>query len=98
MQIGDCVVTSDTIETNVPIHLGIGSLSVWPNPFSTTCTVALPDRGYSVSLYDATGRIMKTWSSCERQLIIDRSQLNSGMYILRAQKENNAFATRLIIE
>lgn len=98
MQIGHCEVTSDTVSTHINNPNGLGSLTVYPNPFSTQCTVVLPDRGYSVSLYDATGRIMRTWSSSERQLLLDRADLSSGIYILRAQKENNAFATRLIIE
>jgi hypothetical protein len=98
MTLGGCVVQSETIETNTTSLSPIGSLKVWPNPFSYSCTVALPDRGYSVSLYDATGRMMRTWSACDRQLIIDRSDLSSGFYILRAQKENTAFATRLIVE
>jgi hypothetical protein len=81
-------------------------LAARPNPFTNTTTISytLPRPGnVSLKLYDVTGKLVNTLASGYRNagtssLIVPRSSLSSGIYLLKLVTENTIITSKLIIE
>ena len=68
---------------------------VYPNPFTDKLKVENVNKGALYTLFDLTGRQIKTYSSSGNTLAINCEGLKSGIYIL---KDNNGQAVKLIKE
>jgi hypothetical protein len=66
---------------------GSKDVKVYPNPFSETLSVELPDGNYRVELYDMLGkRIFQ--ELVQKNFVIQRDGLPQGMYVLDITKLN----------
>lgn len=80
--------------------LGLGEAStipvaVFPNPFSSGVYLQLPDENTTkLSLTDASGRQVKTWT-CEGSQYIDLADFSSGSYILCIETQEKVSTFRL---
>jgi hypothetical protein len=74
-------------------------VNVYPNPAHEQFTLALPQGGsYTMSLYDMTGKEIKTLQNLSGATTIDAAGLTKGIYLIRLQEAHgNGFASRRII-
>lgn len=71
--------------------------SVHPNPFMNEVQIDFKNnQPTSISLFDQTGRLVLNSSSTQSTLRLNTSELPSGMYLLRAQTEQEIFTTKLV--
>lgn len=60
------------------------ALSLYPNPASTSATVAAP-RPVRLTLFDLTGRVVRTVATPARQHELDLRGLAAGLYVVRCE-------------
>jgi hypothetical protein len=60
-------------------------LSIYPNPFNTTATLSLEGNSSAldVFMYDITGRAVYHTSTGNKEIVLDRTMLGSGMYFIK---------------
>lgn len=88
-----------------PLASAIGSqkasaMRVYPNPAATDrVTVALPAAGQSTTrLFDATGKLIRSFEGTESTVSVDLSGVARGLYILKTTQEANTYTQKLIVE
>lgn len=77
------------------------SFLIYPNPASTIINIIISDlsnSSSSISIYDVTGRIVKTVSTSERTLSIDRGDLRSGIYFIKVVIGNKELSKKIVLE
>jgi len=77
------------------------SSSIYPNPFTTSATIRLSSeiRNGIFSIQDVSGRKIKDLSFSGKEIVIEREELNSGIYFYRISSNENVNATgKLIIQ
>ncbi len=83
------------------------AVSAYPNPFRSKATInfSVPEGGeYSVSLLDGTGKpkgVLKQGKAIageQKELELDGSNLNKGMYIIRVQTRDGVRFMRVLLE
>lgn len=62
---------------------------VWPNPFSNQINLSAVEIGSDLTIINALGEIVFAKKADEINLIIDASNLPSGMYVLRLSSEDD---------
>lgn len=73
-------------------------LSLWPNPMQSECRIQLPDAPCSLSLYDASGRLVKQEQLKGEQHLMKRGTLECGLYQLIIKTPTSTHWQKLIIE
>jgi hypothetical protein len=92
-----------------PLSTGINALSFnndvrfYPNPFKSSGTIAIGSEinttGMLVTIYDITGRTIKTLSTDEHKITIDRSNMENGIYFYELKINNNIIKTgKFVVE
>ena len=73
---------------------------VFPNPFSSTCEIKLPNKNeqWFVNLVNPYGQILKTFRNVADQLVIDRDNLAEGIYFLQFKNDKHSLNTKIIIK
>ena len=87
-------------ETEIP------SLEVYPNPFSNSATISfsLPEATHAyIELFDLAGRKLQTivdkdLSSGNHEVIFQRGQLSSGLYLLEVKLGEQVEVRKLVVE
>ena len=87
-----------------PVYVGIKknpelSPYLFPNPTTNSITIKYPGNTdlYKVLVYDLSGRIISDKQSSSTEEFFDISNLNSGMYMIKIQKNNEIiFSSKLI--
>jgi len=97
----------DLSEQNSPIQAlsregHHSQITLYPNPAQTLLNITSPDNvaGLSIEIIDAMGRILKV-AVIERsdlKLVLDISDLVSGVYFIRPLNTSNSVVKKLIIE
>lgn len=86
-----------TITANISDYnySGIG-LIVFPNPFSNSTTLVIPDeiKNSTLIIYDVIGNEIFKSPCSDNQLQIERGNLSNGIYFLQLRNENNIIATQ----
>ncbi len=80
---------------------GRGKLKIWPNPTSDNIRVALPnenERIERIEIADLQGRLVQVNSGYQASNSIDVSDLNAGVYLVRAWSEKGVYTQKLILE
>ena len=92
---------ADTTATDVIIPVqefaGENNIQAFPNPFSDDCTIIFTERFSNVSLYNTWGALIQTWINEPRNIIIEKDQLESGVYYLVARNEHTSSTKVLIV-
>ncbi len=73
---------------------------VYPNPAENgMVNISLQNHSFAeVSLYNITGKMVKSLNTMARQLILDVSDLPKGVYIMKAVQENNTYTKKIMIK
>lgn len=87
-----------------PYENKLHNLIVYPNPFSSTTTLAFTlseTKNVSLSIFDITGREVKTiivgkFSTGKNKITLDFSELNNGIYFCRIKSDDNSQKIKLI--
>ncbi|HYD23042.1 MAG TPA: ELWxxDGT repeat protein, partial [Flavipsychrobacter sp.] len=58
------------------------SVDVYPNPVQGTLNIALPGKGYSLSLYNSIGMLLEERTALKEHDIVDMSLYGGGVYML----------------
>ena len=72
----------------------VESFTIYPNPVTTTLNVLLNEEIENVEIYSINGRLISTHTS----LILDVSNLQSGLYIVKVKNKNNQVAIKKFIK
>lgn len=89
-----CTVGINEIASNV-------SFNIYPNPASTIINLDLSElnnTGTTVKMYDVTGKIVKTISTNEKTLTIDRADLRSGIYFVQVMVADKVLTKKIVLE
>jgi len=81
------------VNTNTSI-----AFSVYPNPFSSSANIMLPEGVYQVNVYDMTGRVVRSYGNCSSRLILERSELSAGQYQLEVTNGNSRMLAKVVIQ
>ncbi|HEX8517479.1 MAG TPA: T9SS type A sorting domain-containing protein [Bacteroidia bacterium] len=82
----------------VPERVTSNSISVYPNPATDNFTVKTPSaKGSLLSIYDVTGKVVRTYSANSNQLIINRNGLQSGLYFITVVADGRKYTGKLVI-
>ena len=75
------------------------NISVYPNPTSGQLTVSSNEPIRMISIYDLSGRLVETVNvNADTQTNLNVSRLNSGVYFIKTQLENQQTKTSKIIK
>jgi hypothetical protein len=77
------------------------SLELYPNPAQNTVTLALPNsisENGIVEIYNLQGQLVTTKSNASGDTVINTSNLNEGVYIVKVLINNEFYTSRLIIK
>lgn len=75
---------SQALSTGI-LHFNTSSdVNFYPNPFRTTATLVIGQdvntTGMEISIYDALGRVVKKIGTTEHKVLIDRTEMQNGVY------------------
>ena len=77
------------------------SFSISPNPATTTININIKELQNTtavINIYDATGKVVKTISTTENNLSIDRGDLRGGIYFVRVLIGDRELTKKIILE
>ena len=72
----------------------VESFTIYPNPVATTLNILLNEEIENIEIYSINGRLISTHTS----LILDVSNLQSGLYIVKVKNKNNQVAIKKFIK
>ncbi|MCF6366268.1 MAG: DUF4465 domain-containing protein [Bacteroidales bacterium] len=90
----------DNIVYNSPVNISstkFKNVSVYPNPTKSSVNIDNVLNA-DISVIDITGKIIYTINNCRKSEKIDVSNLNTGVYFIRIENNNQSFIKKLIIE
>jgi len=86
-------------------QLQTGTLDIFPNPVSESCTIELPpsaDRSFTIEVVNVMGQIIKTQTANPkmdgRTSQVDLSGIATGVYTIRVTGENLIYSERVVKE
>ncbi|MGV6860708.1 MAG: T9SS type A sorting domain-containing protein [Putridiphycobacter sp.] len=73
-------------------------LSIYPNPSSGIFNVNISgmDQAYTINVFDMSGKLISTVTTANQQFSIDLSHVESGMYIVEINTENEVMREQII--
>ena len=80
--------------------LAIQNLHIFPNPAKHELTISQSenDQLATLQVFDLKARLIKTYHLQGQQTTIDVSELDSGLYLLKAIGKDNLFINRVVVE
>ncbi len=75
--------------TSVLAH-GVDAVSLFPNPGTTHFTLQLPPGAHTITLFDATGRMVLEQRTADERPVIGTEHLPAGMYRITVRDERGA--------
>ena len=84
-------------------HTNPISFVVYPNPATTSVNINLnlneiKNNTANITIYDVTGKTVKTVSTTERTLSIDRGDLRSGVYFIKVMIGDRELSKKIVLE
>jgi hypothetical protein len=86
--------TTTAIETLTEAE---NNISVFPNPFTETTIVYMPEGKHNLHLYDLAGREILTANNCTNNYVLEKANLASGTYLLTVNSEKTNYSKLIII-
>ncbi len=77
------------------------ALSVFPNPTSSEINISISNLNHQsagIRLYDDTGQLVRTYSTSNPLLKINREGLSNGIYLITVDIGNNRLKSKLVID
>jgi hypothetical protein len=90
-----------TCTVGVPELANNGSVTVYPNPATDNINVDLHKIDHSkavISIYDVTGKLLRSYNASSNRLSINRDGLQSGLYFVSVDANNRRYTSKLVIK
>jgi len=74
-------------------------LNIYPNPVTSTCTIALdkPGKNTKISIYNLRGELVsRINSSDDKYLQLDLADLSCGIYFVRVNTSNGVYTSKIL--
>ena len=78
-------------------NLELNDLSIFPNPTSSFLTIRSNKLISPISIYDITGKLVLQNKGNSNEIILDISNLNSGLYFIKSNSQNSSIRKRFIV-
>ena len=78
-------------------NLELNDLSIFPNPTSSFLTIQSNNLISPISIYDITGKLVLQNKGNSNEIILDISNLNSGLYFIKSNSQNSSIRKRFIV-
>jgi len=78
-------------------NLELNDLSIFPNPTSSFLTIRSNKLISPISSYDITGKLVLQNKGNSNEIILDISNLNSGLYFIKSNSQNSSIRKRFIV-
>lgn len=78
-------------------NLELNDLSIFPNPTSSFLTIQSNNLISPISIYDITGKLVLQNTGNSKEIILDISNLNSGLYFIKSNSQNSSIRKRFIV-
>ena len=73
-------------------------ISVFPNPINSIANVILSkDTAFTIELIDMRGKLIKSFKDIEKSLVLDCSDINSGIYLLKVFSSDELYQQKVVI-
>jgi hypothetical protein len=75
-----------------------GGITIFPNPTSGELNIHISrlEESYTVKVYDAAGRLVKSDQSSHNRLLLDMSDLSDGLYVVSLVMENQTINYKVV--
>jgi hypothetical protein len=95
-----CTAESDVIEMDITstLEFSLSSLSLYPNPMTSSARLELPQGTFDIALYDMTGSCVRVMQKQQGAVFIERGALASGVYQVRITQGEQSKSLRLVVE
>ncbi|MFY9308434.1 MAG: T9SS type A sorting domain-containing protein [Bacteroidia bacterium] len=72
---------------------------IYPNPFTSQTTISFSEfqTSTNIKIIDILGKVLKEIDFAGEQLVIDRTELNNGIYFVQTADENENIVTKKIV-
>ena len=77
-----------------------GGIHIFPNPAADFCTIAFSafsNDPVNLSMFDASGKLVKTLAIAQQNSKLDLQEFNDGLYYLRIEKDSRSYFQKLVI-
>ena len=78
-------------------NLELNDLSIFPNPTSNILTIQSNSLINPISIYDITGKLVLQNIGNSKEIILDISNLNSGLYFIQSNSQNSFIRRRFVV-
>jgi hypothetical protein len=90
------------VATKQYLHVGVGesvfaSLQVYPNPSSGSLQLNF-NQNFTLEIFDVSGRLLRSMPCYSGNTVIDLSELNNGLYLLRFNTTEGSTVRNLLIQ
>lgn len=72
------------------------ALLIKPNPIEDTAVIDLPENGYILELFDISGKKIQELETESKTLRIDLSELNKGVYFIKATSTQSVLNAKIV--
>jgi len=82
------------------LEASAGGIRIYPNPAADFCTVAFSEFSNGpahLSVFDASGKLVKTFTIAQQNSVLDLQAFNAGMYYLKIRKDAMTYHQKLVI-
>jgi hypothetical protein len=78
-------------------NLSLNDIIIFPNPTSSFITIKSNNLISPISIYDITGKLVLQNMGNSKEIILDISNLNSGLYFIKSNSQNSFTIRRFIV-
>ena len=95
----DMAIINVVLCTDIREILSSQQITLYPNPFSTSTTIELPNTGsHTLSIYDLVGNLVRTESVSGETIKIEKGTLTKGIYFIELRSEKETLKGKIVIE
>lgn len=91
-----------TVITSLEDEALASAILLYPNPSNGSLNITIPNdlnaETYRVTIVDLQGRPVYKHAFAEKEMVIDTSEIGSGLYMAIIEVENQSFKKRVVIE
>ena len=98
--IDNFTLTYTEIHNGIDNYLNDKSVRIYPNPFRNETTISFPkDEAYTIKIIDLLGKEIKTINCTGKQYIIEKENIEAGIYfVLITDEQKNNSIRKIIVE
>ena len=78
-------------------NLDVNDIIIFPNPTSSFLAIKSNNLISPISIYDISGKLVLQNMGNSKEIILDISNLNSGLYFIKSNSQNSSLIRRFIV-